>query len=78
MYRSLTKHPPFTRKCESNLNTVELVDKLWTRMMLVDVYAFVYACRLCVCVYVCVYVCICVCIHVRAYMRAFVSTCVDV
>jgi len=35
VYRSLVKYPPFTRKFESKLNTEELVDKLWTQMMLV-------------------------------------------
>jgi len=47
VYRSLVKYPPFTRKFESKLNTEELVDKLWTQMMLVFC--------ICLLLYVCCY-----------------------
>ena len=64
MYRSLTKNPPFTRKFESKLNTVELVDKLWTQMMLADTYIFVYAymCGSCI-----VYIPICTYVYVQGF-----------
>ena len=68
MYKSLAKHPPFTRKCESKLNNVELVDKLWTRMMLVNMF-MLHNCVLCVYMYICIctvyvysYICV-VCIR---------------
>ena len=74
--RELATHPPFTRRTDSALDTLPLVERLWSLLRCVCVLCVCCACVVCVlcgCVCVCV---VCECVWVCVSVSVLCVLCV--